>query len=287
MESSDTLTRVLNNGNSIPSIGLGTYQMKGDEVKQAVRYALEVGYIHIDSAAVYRNEADIGAVFTEDKIPREKIFVTTKIPPTAQGFEEAYALVETSLKKFNFEYLDLVLIHWPGASKTPPTSDENLNKRQGSWRALEKLYEEGKVKNIGVSNYYVNHLETLLKTCKVKPQINQFELHPMCIPTETVEYCKDNNIQIEAYSSLGRHDPKLVENAVVVSTAQKYGKSVSQLLLRWSLDQGYVVLPKSRSKARIVENFAISDFKLEDQDITALNDLNQNMHTCWDPTNIA
>jgi diketogulonate reductase-like aldo/keto reductase len=267
-------TVTLNNGVTIPILGLGVYQSPpGGMTKQAVLDALEAGYRHVDTARIYGNEKDVGRAVAESGIPREEIFVTTKLWNADQGYESTLDACEISLGKMDFDYVDLYLMHWPVEGR-----------RLASWTAMEELMAKGKCRSIGISNFMVHHLEELLRQAHVVPAINQIEMSPYNYlqRKETVDLCQAAGIVIEAYSPLtkGRklRDPRLVEMAA------KYGKTAAQLLIRWALEKGFVVLPKSVNRERIVENADVFDFTISDADMTMLDEFNENLSTGWDPT---
>lgn len=264
----------LNSGLNIPILGLGVYQSPpGDKTKQAVLDALEAGYRHVDTARVYGNERDVGRAVAESGIPREEIFVTTKLWNADQGYESTLDACEISLGKMDLDYVDLYLMHWPVEGR-----------RLASWTAMEELQAKGKCRSIGVSNFMVHHLDDLLRQAQVVPAINQIEMSPYNYlqRKETIDLCHNAGIVIEAYSPLtkGRklRDHRLVEMAA------KYGKTAAQLLIRWALEKGFVVLPKSVNRDRIVENADVFDFAISDADMAILDGFNENLSTGWDPT---
>ncbi|HDR7756903.1 aldo/keto reductase [Bacillus cereus] len=265
-------TTTLHNGVKMPMIGLGVYKAKeGDEVKQAVKTALEVGYRSIDTATVYENESGVGEAIRESGIPREDLFITTKVWNDDQGYEETLEAFEKSLKKLQMDYVDLYLIHWPVRGKYVDT-----------YRALEKLYEEGKVRAIGVSNFHKHHLELLLTNCKVKPMVNQVELHPMLTQFELRNYCQDEQIQMEAWSPLMRGG-EVFQHPIIQAIANKYEKTPAQVILRWDIQSGIVTIPKSVTPSRIKENFTIFDFALTEEEIRQINTLNRDLHVGTNP----
>lgn len=266
----------LNNGNIIPAIGLGVYQMpNGVLTQRAVDYALRVGYRHIDTAMIYRNEESVGKAIATGFVPREQIFVTTKLWNSEQGYDQAIRACNASLTRLGLKYVDLFLIHWPVHGK-----------RKNSWRALETLMGEGKCRSIGVSNYMVGHLLELLDFCKIVPAVNQIELHPFIYNSriQTVDLCRQAGIIPVAYSPLTKgiklRDPLLLRMAT------SYGKTVAQLLLRWALQQGFAVIPKSAVTSRIADNFKIFDFEISNNDMELLNSLDENLTTGWDPSEV-
>lgn len=269
----------LNSGCEIPAIALGTYKMTDqNEVDNAIKAAYDAGYRHIDSAIMYENEAQIGHAIKNGNIPRNELFITTKVPHRQLGYDKVYNFVLQSLKDFQTDYLDLVLIHWPEAN--------SVKERQESWQALEKLVNEGKIKSIGVSNFLIIHLKTILDICKIKPAVNQIEIHPLFIDHETINYCEQQGILLQAYSSFARMDDKLIKNEVLVKLCEKYKKLPTQILVRWVIQHGWIVLPKSSKKERIEENINIDDFQLTEQEIKSLDDLNCGYKICPDPHTI-
>lgn len=281
---------IFHTGNSIPQIGFGTYQMRGLECQNSVKIAIEIGYRHIDTASVYRNGEDIckalDEVYKNKIVKREDLFITSKIGPNEQGFDNAIKACESILENLKTSYLDLLIIHWPGAGGNKPEDKKNAEIRLETWRALEKLKEEGKVKDIGVSNFLKRHLEHLLKNTKTIPVINQFEIHPFCYDLETIEYCNANKIVVEAYSPLARRDDILFKNEEIHKIADKHSKTIAQVALRWGLQNGFVVLPKSKTEKYIKENFEIFDFELTAEEMKIFGELNKGHHTCWNPDSI-
>lgn len=258
----------LSNGMQIPCIGFGTWLTPDGEVAvQAVSEALKAGYRHIDTAAFYGNEVSIGKAIRESGIPREEIFVTSKLWNTERGYEKTMAAFETTLQNLGLEYLDLYLIHWPAAANQYENWDEiNLS----TWKAMTELYEAGKIKTIGVSNFKPHHLASLMKT-EVPPMVNQIEYQPGFTQNETVEYCKKNNVLIEAWSPLGRG--KVLAHETLVTIAANYQKTVAQLCIRWCLQNGTLPLPKSVTPSRILENADVFDFAITAEDMATINAL--------------
>ncbi len=267
-------TLKLKNGVQIPILGLGTYLSKpGKETYNAVRYALDIGYRHIDTAALYANEEDIGKAIRESGIPREEIFLTTKVWNTDQGFDKTIIAFHTSLKKLKLDYVDLYLIHWP----RPKTRDE-------TWRALVYLYDEKKTRSIGVSNYTIHHLEDLRTKFQEIPAINQVEFSPYLYQKDLLKYCTKRKIILEAYTPLIRG--KKFNDQKLIDLANKYNKTPAQILLRWAIQIGVVVLPKSVNKDRIKENSEIFDFEITEDDMDYLETFNENFRVAWDPSDI-
>ncbi|MGE0396932.1 MAG: aldo/keto reductase [Kofleriaceae bacterium] len=261
----------LASGASIPQLGLGVWQSpQGAPTRDAVTAALRVGYRHIDTARVYRNEPDVGAAVRESDIPRDQIFITTKLWNDDQGYDSALRAFDASLGRLGLEYIDLYLLHWPVAGK-----------RLDSWRALEKLHAEGRARSIGVSNFLVPHLEELLANARTPPHANQIELSPFLQRRATVEMCKKHGIAIEAYSPLTRGEK--LGHPIVTAIARELGKTPAQVLLRWGVQNGYIVLPKSVRAERIAENAALFDFALTAEHVARLDGLEENLVTGWDP----
>ncbi|MBK6345604.1 MAG: aldo/keto reductase [Bacteroidales bacterium] len=263
----------LNNGLTMPAIGLGVYQMPNSTLTQkAVDSALRYGYRHIDTAMIYRNEESVGKAIASGFVPRDQIFVTTKLWNSDQGYDQALKACQASLSRLGLDYVDLYLIHWPVHGK-----------RKDSWRALETLFQDGKCRAIGVSNYMVHHLEELLGYCRVVPAVDQIELHPYIYSSriETIDLCRRVGIIPVAYSPLTKgiklRDPLLVR------IASGYNKSTAQLLIRWALQQGFAVIPKSSVTSRIADNFRVFDFTITPEDMAVLDGLGENLATGWDP----
>ena len=273
---------VLNNKTEMPVIGLGTYlSTDGEEVASAVKWALEAGYRLIDTAMIYGNEDGVGKGIKQSGIPREEIFVTTKLWNADQGYENALRAIDVSLSKLGLSYVDLYLIHWPTADEKGVTS---INKRQETWRAMEEIYKSRKAKAIGVSNYTITHLEEMKKYATIMPAVNQVEFHPFLYQKDLFSYCKQNNIALEAYRPLTKG--KRLNNKTVELIAKKYNKTDAQVLLRWSIQHGCIPIPKSVHKERIDENATIFDFELSEKEMETLDGLNENLRLCWDPTNL-
>lgn len=260
----DTFT--LKNGYNIPCIGYGTWQITDGEVAvKAIKEAIKMGYRHIDTAAVYGNEASVGRAIKESGVRREELFITSKVWNTERGYEKALAAFEVTLKKLQLDYLDLYLIHWPASPSRFENADElNL----GTWKALTELYKAGRIKAIGVSNFLPHHLEPLVKT-EIIPMVNQIEFHPGYIQAEAVEYCKGYGILVEAWSPLGRG--AALNNETLKKMAAKYNKSVAQLCIRWCLQNGVLPLPKSVTPERILENTNVFDFEILRADMETIN----------------
>jgi methylglyoxal/glyoxal reductase len=262
---------MLSNGVNMPWLGFGVFRIPdGDEVVQAVRTALDIGYRSIDTASIYGNERGVGKAIKESGIRREEIFVTTKVWNSDQGYENTLDAFEDSLKKLDIDYVDLYLIHWPGKDLYPKT-----------WKALERIYQYGRARAIGVSNFHIHHLHHLMNKCDINPMVNQVEFHPFLFQQELIRFCMDNNIQLEAWSPLtkGLH----LNHPVITRIAEKYGKTPAQVLLRWDIQHCVVSIPKSSHRERIEENARIFDFHLSEEDMDSLDALNEGKRLGPDP----
>jgi len=254
----------LNDGNHIPQLGYGVWQVSNDEAVAAVSEALKAGYRHIDTAAIYGNEEGVGKAIQSSGIARGDIFLTTKLWNSEQGYESTLKAFDTSLKKLGTDYVDLYLIHWP-----TPSKDLFME----TWRAFVKLKEEGRAKSIGVSNFRTADLERVIKESGVTPVLNQIELHPQFQQDELRLFHSKHNIATEAWSPLGQG--KILEDATLKAIAEKHGKSVAQVILRWHIETGNIVIPKSVTPARIKENFDVFDFRLNGTDHDAITKLDK------------
>lgn len=264
-------TTTLHNGVKMPWFGLGVYKaQEGEEVISAVKSAIQSGYRHIDTAALYKNEEGVGQGIQEAGIPREELFITTKVWNDDQGYENTLKAFDESLTKLGLEYVDLYLIHWPVKGLYKET-----------WKALETLYETGKVRAIGVSNFLIHHLEDLLSDCKIKPMVNQVEFHPWLTQENLQVFCKENSIQLEAWSPLARG--KLLDHPTILEIAKKYSKTTAQVILRWDLQHEVITIPKSVKPERIKQNAEVFDFELSPEDMQALDAINEDKRTGMDP----
>lgn len=264
-------TTTLHNGVKMPWFGLGVFKVQeGSEVIESVKAAIKNGYISIDTAAIYQNEEGVGQAIREAGVPREELFITSKVWNSDQGYESTLKAYETSLKKLGLEYLDLYLIHWPGKTKYKET-----------WRALEKLYKDGSVRAIGVSNFQIHHLKDLINDAEIKPMVNQVEFHPHLNQKELLAFCQQESIQLEAWSPLKRGE--LLNDPIICEIAEKYQKSPAQVILRWDLQKKVVTIPKSTKEHRIIENANVFDFELSDEDIQKMDGLNKNDRIGSDP----
>ena len=261
----------LNNGILMPGIGFGTWKIKDyNQVIDVVKNAIEVGYRHIDTASVYGNEEAIGIALKESCVPREDIFVTTKLWNSVRGYNETICAFNESLKKLQLEYIDLYLIHWPSPLEFRDCYQE---KNIETYQALEKLYSQGKIKAIGVSNFLKHHIEELKNFVSIPIAVNQIEFHPYYYDQETIEYCKQNDVIIEAYSPLGRGE--ILKDNTIADIAKKYNKSPAQICIRYAIDNQIVPLPKTISKQRMIENLNVFDFNLMKEDIDKIRNLSK------------
>lgn len=260
---------LLNNNYKMPNIGFGTFRTpSGEETEQSVLNAIKAGYRHIDCAAAYGNEKSVGEAIRKSGVAREEIFVTSKLWNDDKGYENTLAAFNRTLEDLQLEYLDLYLIHWPIAK----ASKENWKEANSeSWRALEELYNQGKIKAIGVSNFLEHHLEPLFETAKIKPMVNQIEFHPGMLQKEIVEFCKKHNILVEAWAPFS--NGQVLNNPVLKEIADKYEKTVAQLTLRWIIQKGIVTLPKSVTPERIKSNLEVFDFEISAQDVERIDRL--------------
>jgi diketogulonate reductase-like aldo/keto reductase len=264
----------LNNGNTVPALGMGLWKIKDPEIfNAAVKAALENGYRHFDSAQVYDNEQLLGQAWKSSGVKRDELFLTTKIWLKNFGYNHVKKSVDKSLQNLQTDYADLLLLHFPVTAL-----------RRKAWKALEEIQAEGKAKNIGVSNYTVRHLEEMKKYAKITPQVNQVEMHVFLQQPELVEYCRQNNIVLEAYSPLAHG--QVMDDPTILKIAKKHNKTYAQIMLRWAIEQGFVVIPKSVSPARVKENSNIFDFALDEQDKADIKQLDRNLRTCWSPVHV-
>jgi methylglyoxal/glyoxal reductase len=266
-----TSCSTLNNGVQLPWLGLGTYKTReGDEVYRSVASALEIGYRSIDTASFYGNEKGVGNAIRDSGIPRDEIFVATKIWNDDQGYESTLKAFEVSRKLLGLERMDLYLLHWPVGGLYPE-----------SWRALEKLYRDGAVRAIGVSNFLIRHIETLLETAEIVPTVNQVEFHPLLRQPELMAYCREKGIQLQAWSPLTRG--KHLDEPVLTEIAAAHSKTPAQVILRWDLQHQVVTIPKSIKPERIRENADIFDFALSQNEMNRIDRLDQGLRLGPDP----
>lgn len=273
----------LYNGTSIPSIGFGTWKVPdGQEVCDAVSYALECGYTHIDTASAYYNETGIGYAIKNSGMKREALFITTKLWNTEQGYESTLASFESSMKKLGIGYLDLYLMHWP---RTYVYYDEYPQRMRETWRAFEKLYKEGAVRAIGVSNFLEHHINTLMETAEVLPMVNQLEIHPGYNQQAIVDYCQEHKIIVESWSPFAS-GKMFQEGSLLETLGKKYGKTPAQIALRWHLQRGLLPLPKTVTPSRIKENIDIFDFELESEDAEKITEMPESGFSGYHPDHI-
>lgn len=264
---------VLNNHVKIPWLGFGTYQIEnGLPVIESVKEALKIGYRHIDTASFYKNETGVGTAIKESGIPRQEIFLVDKVWNSDQGYEDTLNSFSVSAKNLQTDYLDLYLIHW-----ATPLSFQ-------TWKALEKLYQEGYIRAIGVSNFTVDFLEDLMVNAEVMPMVNQVELHPLLVQNELRDFCNKNKIQLEAWSPLMRG--KVFQIPLLAELAKKYQKTIAQIVLRWDMQMGVVTIPKSTNPIRMKENAAIFNFNLSEEDMAKILNLNQDRRIGTDPNQV-
>ncbi|EOO31557.1 glyoxal reductase [Bacillus cereus BAG1X2-3] len=268
---------VLNNGVEMPWFGLGVFKVEeGPELVEAIKSAIKAGYRSIDTAAIYGNETAVGegirAGIEATGIAREELFITSKVWNADQGYETTIAAYEESLKKLGLDYLDLYLVHWPSEGKYKDT-----------WRALETLYKEKRVRAIGVSNFQIHHLQDVMKDAEIKPMINQVEYHPRLTQKELQAFCKEQGIQMEAWSPLMQG--QLLDNETLQAIAEKHGKTTAQVILRWDLQNGVITIPKSTKEHRIIANADVFNFELTKEDMEKIDALNQNHRVGPDPDN--
>lgn len=259
----------LRNGYEIPCVGYGTYKVAGDEAVQVIKDAIAAGYRHIDTATFYGNEVEVGRALRESGIPREELFVTSKVWKSERGYEKTKASFLKTLEDMQLDYLDLYLIHWP-ASSCQYENWEEIN--LGSWKAMIEFYKEGKIKAIGVSNFMPHHLKALMET-EVIPMVNQIEYHPGQLQEETVSYCKEHGILVEAWSPLGRG--RIFENELLLAMADKYGKTLPQICIRFAIQNEIIPLPKTMSEDRMKENLSVFDFEISKEDMDKLNSMEE------------
>ncbi len=266
---------ILNNGLKMPWLGFGVFQVKdGHEVEQAIRCALDTGYRSIDTATVYGNERGVGKAIRESGIPREEIFLTTKVWNSDQRKKRTLAAFQESLERLETDYVDLYLVHWPVGGYY-----------QKTWKVMEEIYQSGRAKSIGVSNFLVHHLEDILHDCQVVPGANQMEFHPFLVQPELLSFCQNHKIQMEAWSPLMQGH--IVSVPTIQKIAKTYNKTTAQIALRWNLQHEVVTIPKSVNPSRIKENTQIFDFELSEADMDALDALDQGKHFGPDPDNFS
>jgi diketogulonate reductase-like aldo/keto reductase len=256
----------LNNGVKMPQLGFGVWQVEDNQATEAVEIAFKVGYTSIDTAMIYKNEKGVGKAIAESSIPREELFITTKVWNSDQGYEKTLRAFDESLDRLGLDYVDLYLVHWP-----TPEFDQYVD----TYKALEKLYHDGRVKAIGVCNFEIEHLERILKECEVVPVVNQIECHPYLAQNEIKEFCAKHNIFVEAWSPL-EQGGEVLQDEVIQAIAKTHSKTPAQVVLRWHLQNNTIAIPKSVTPSRIEENFKVFDFELTTDEMRAINELNRN-----------
>ena len=264
---------ILNNDLKMPKLGFGVWLVPDDEAETAVKKAIEVGYRSIDTAMVYKNEEGVGRAIAASGTPREELFITTKLWNSDQGYDETLKAFDASLERLGLDYVDLYLIHWPMPKE---------NTFVETYKALEKLYHDGKVKAIGVCNFHIEHLQRLLDECEVVPVLNQVECHPYLQQAELKAFCKEHNIYLEAWSPL-MNGKDVLNDEVIKEIAEAHGKTPAQVILRWHLQYDNIVIPKSVTPSRIEENFNVFDFELSGEDMKKIEGINRNHRNGPDP----
>lgn len=265
----------LNNGVQIPVVGLGVFRIEDAKIAyDTVKTALSVGYRHIDTAMIYGNEEAVGKAIKDSGIPREEIFLTTKLWNDDQRSGKVQEAIDASLKRLSLDYIDLYLVHWP----VPKTYIS-------VWKKMEEVYKSGKVKSIGVSNYNPHHLDDLLKEAEIVPVVNQIECYPYLTQEKVIEYCKQKNIYPEAWGPLGAGKTDVLSNSIIGEIAKKYKKSPAQIILRWNVQRGVIVIPKSVHENRMLENMSVFDFELSVEEVKKISSLNKNLRLGSDPDN--
>jgi diketogulonate reductase-like aldo/keto reductase len=266
----------LNNGLKMPQLGFGVWRVPNEQAAEVVSKAIEVGYRLIDTAAIYGNEEGVGEAIKQSAVPRGELFITTKVWNSDHGYDNTLRAFEVSLKRLGLDYVDLYLIHWP-----TPKYDQYVE----TYKALERIYREGRAKAIGVCNFHIEHLERLMKETEVVPVVNQVECHPYLTQVELKKYCKQHNIHVEAWSPL-EQGGEVLKDETIVKIADAHGKTPAQVILRWHLQEGSIVIPKSVTPSRIEENFRVFDFSLTDEEMEAIHRLNKNRRRGSDPNNM-
>jgi len=267
-----TQTKTLDNGIAMPQLGLGVYKMtNSEETVEAITYAIKTGYRAVDTASIYDNERETGEAVRHAGVPREELFITSKVWNADQGYDETLRAFETTLEKLGLEYLDLYLTHWPVTGKYLDT-----------YKAIERLYDEKLIRATGVSNHHAHHLEKLFVKANILPMVNQIEIHPELSQLSLREFCQRNNIAVTSWSPLARGGTLLTE-PTLLQIGDKYGKTPAQVIIRWHLQNDLIVIPKSVTPERIVENIEVGDFELSPSDLQAINGLNQNKRTGTNP----
>ncbi len=271
----------LANGHTIPAPGYGTWLIDNETAQRCVEDAIKAGYRHIDTAAAYKNEVGVGQAIANCGLQRNELFITSKCWNDHRGYDQVKAACQESLDKLGLDYLDLYLLHWPANQVQYPDNWDEIN--QDSWRAMIDLYKEGKVKAIGVSNFLVSHLSSLLKM-EIAPMVDQIEFHPGWTQDDTVALCQDNNILVEAWSPLGHG--KLLENPILVDIGNNHGKSSAQVMIRYALQKNVLPLPKSTNETRIASNLDVFDFELTPEEMTRIDDIHNEAFSGSNPATV-
>ena len=259
---------ILSNGNKIPCVAFGTWKLpEADTTVDTIKTAIDCGYRHIDTAFGYYNEMSVGKAVRTCGLKRNELFVTTKLSNDSHGYENTIKEFDKSMNDLDIDYVDLYLVHWP---RPLAIRDSWKELNEGTWKAFEELYKAGKIKAIGVSNFLENHLDAILDTATIAPMVNQLELHPQYVQRDVVEYCKDRRMIVEAWSPLIKG---AFDHPVLIEIAKKHNKSIAQVLLRWSIQNGFLPLPKASKRERMLENADIFNFKLTEEDIDAMKAL--------------
>jgi 2,5-diketo-D-gluconate reductase A len=270
-------TITLNNGVEIPQLGFGVFQIPPEETAEAVRTALDVGYRHIDTAEMYGNEKEVGQAIRESGVPREEVFVTSKLNNSFHRRDDALRAFDTTMEALGLEQLDLFLVHWP-----LPTIDVDYVE---TWKAMEEVYEGGRCRSIGVSNFNPHHLRRLFAETEVRPAVDQIEVHPYLAQDDVRAFCKEHEIEVEAWSPIAQG--KVLGDPTITRIAERYGKTPAQVVLRWHVQRGDIVFPKSVNRARMEENFALFDFAIDEEDMVDLTALDRGERTGPDPDTFA
>lgn len=266
---------ILNNGVKIPAVGLGVFRLTEPNLAyETVKLALALGYRHIDTAMIYANEEEVGRAIKDSGISRDEIFLTTKLWNDDQRSGEVKKALEASLKRLGTEYIDLYLVHWPVKETYVSV-----------WSKMEELYRSGQAKAIGVSNYHHHHLDDLLIEAEIVPAVNQIECYPYLSQESLIDYCKAKNIYPQAWGPLGAGKSDILDNPIILEIAKNHNRTVAQIVLRWNLQRGVIVIPKSVHKERLIENLSITDFQLTDTEVKQINALNKNLRLGSDPDN--
>ncbi|MDO4903114.1 MAG: aldo/keto reductase [Limosilactobacillus sp.] len=274
----------MNNGVQIPCVGYGTFRTPNEVAQQAVADAIEVGYRHIDTAAVYGNEEGVGAGIKQSGINRHRLFLTSKLWNDHRGYKKAKEALDETLQRLQTDYLDLYLIHWPANKKQFGDQAAELNAE--SWRAMEEAYHEGKIRALGLSNFMPHHIAELMKTAEIEPAVDQIEVHPGWTHLEEIKYLQAHNIVVEGWGPLGGQGAHVMDNTTMIQLADKYGKTPAQISLRWAIQHGVLPLPKSTHKERMVKNTELFDFIISDDDMATIDRLPNLGGQCADPDEV-